>query len=406
MKMPRGHKANFIASVRGLMETLVLAERYEAVSPVSRMAQIVFEKHNEFKELSSMLVDVQNALNRAHEIKLSGKRHLGTYFRVIFYGVHHFGEEHRSEWVYREPGVTSLAEACERMVEAVRNALGHDHVEVIPENQVDVDKLKTSVAYVQMTHVEPCLVDPRNPSIVPVSDPMNYDAHTNNDRFVYEEPILDETVPKNAPEQAKLSLRRVYLRVAESFPNTRRRQRVVDRFERVLNPLELACDSLRFKAAQIRKILSAAGIFKGHGFDKSALHRLDLKGLQLLLQGSVSPTVNVGVLAYAEAFTMPSQQERYGADGRQKLVDAFKELMTELNESLKVNEAAIGADQAEYQCMLKNSFDGMKERLSSFFGGENFIIEPSKAKGSDGDGPELGPRTSMHVLDSISGVNR
>lgn len=97
------------------------------------------------------------------------------------------------------------------MVEAVRNALGHDHVEVIPENQVDVDKLKTSVAYVQMTHVEPCLVDPRNPSIVPVSDPMNYDAHTNNDRFVYEEPILDETVPKNAPEQAKLSLRRVYL---------------------------------------------------------------------------------------------------------------------------------------------------------------------------------------------------
>jgi len=45
--------------------------------------------------------------------------------------------------------------------------------------------------------------------------------------------------------------------------------------------------------------------------------------------------------------------------------------MTELNESLKVNEAAIGADQAEYQCMLKNSFDGMKERLSSFFGGEN-----------------------------------
>lgn len=38
-----------------------------------------------------MLVDVQNALNRAHEIKLSGKRHLGTYFRVIFYGVHHFG---------------------------------------------------------------------------------------------------------------------------------------------------------------------------------------------------------------------------------------------------------------------------------------------------------------------------
>jgi len=44
--------------------------------------------------------------------------------------------------------------------------------------------------------------------------------------------------------------------------------------------------------------------------------------------------------------------------------------MTELYEALKVNEAAIGADQQEYQNMMKNSFDGMLERLSAFFNGE------------------------------------
>lgn len=97
------------------------------------------------------------------------------------------------------------------MVELVRNALGHDHVEVIPENQVDVDKLRSSVAYVQMTHVEPCLADPQKPEAEPREDSMNYWAHTNIGRFVYEEPILDETAAKNTPEQAKLSLRRVYL---------------------------------------------------------------------------------------------------------------------------------------------------------------------------------------------------
>jgi hypothetical protein len=49
--------------------------------------------------------------------------------------------------------------------------------------------------------------------------------------------------------------------------------------------------------------------------------------------------------------------------------------MTELYEALKVNEAAIGADQQEYQNMMKNSFDGMLERLSSFFNGENVSLK-------------------------------
>lgn len=81
--------------------------------------------------------------------------------------------------------------------------------------------------------------------------------------------------------------------VENGFPNTRRRQRVVDRNEFALTPLELACESLIFKAGQIRRILRVAGIRRGaYGlFDKSALRRLDLKQLQLFLQGSVSPTV-------------------------------------------------------------------------------------------------------------------
>jgi hypothetical protein len=113
--------------------------------------------------------------------------------------------------VYREPGLTSLAEACERMIESIRHALGHDHVEVLPENQIDLDKLKSSVAYIQMTHVEPFLGDPDNTQASAVEDPMNYMAHTNIRRFFYEEAMMDESVAKDAPEQARLSLRRVYL---------------------------------------------------------------------------------------------------------------------------------------------------------------------------------------------------
>lgn len=97
------------------------------------------------------------------------------------------------------------------MIEGVRQALGHEHVEVLPENQIDVDKLKSSVAYVQMTHVEPFLGDPDNLQAVTVEDPMNYNSHTNIRRFFYEEPLVDGSVQKDAPEQARLSLKRVYL---------------------------------------------------------------------------------------------------------------------------------------------------------------------------------------------------
>lgn len=56
--------------------------------------------------------------------------------------------------------------------------------------------------------------------------------------------------------------------------------------------------------------------------------------------------------------------------------------MTELAYALRVNEAAVGADRAEYRLMLRNSFEGMLERLSSLFDGEkvvctfNFYIFP------------------------------
>lgn len=97
--------------------------------------------------------------------------------------------------------------------------------------------------------------------------------------------------------------------------------------------------------------------------------------------------------------------------------------MTELSEALKVNEAAISSDQTEYQNMMKNSFDGMLERLSAFFGEQNvsflsfkfkilkifqFIVQPNAmlngeyASNFSRNGT---PRSSMHILDTIGGVN-
>ena len=108
--------------------------------------------------------------------------------------------------------------------------------------------------------------------------------------------------------------------VENPFPNVLRRSRVVNVRERILNPLEVtifyntfisssfnfqvACEALLLKSSQVHRILAVAGIY---GSDKSVSkdsstpnspssrpklqQRLDLKQLELLLQGSISPSV-------------------------------------------------------------------------------------------------------------------
>lgn len=384
---------NFTSKVEKTIQTLVLAERYEAIGPICRLAIPLYEKMKDYRALVSMYVELQQAYSLADQVKITGKRHLGAYFRVYFYSANCFGDEHKTEWIYREPGLTSLAEAYERMTKACQLALGHDRVQIVPEKELDESKLDKDVAYVQMTHVEP--------SVEGNSDKTSFEAHTNIRRFMYESNDVDKTVPPEAPSLARQALKKVYLTTLSPFPNTCRRQRVTSREELFMNPLELAVDKLSFKADQIKKILESAAT--ADGSKKSLLARLDVKGLQLLLQGAVQPTVNVGPLAYAEAFTAPEQIQRYGQEGVKRLGDAFKKLMNVCADALQINEAAIGTDQAEYQQMLKNGFIAMLERLNGYFG-DAIPAGRTKAQSAATD-PSASKRKSAHILDSISGLN-
>jgi hypothetical protein len=77
--------------VEATIQTLILAERYEAIGPIARLAIPIYEKLKNFKALVSLYSELQQAYSRAGEVKASGKRHLGTYFRVVFYGKSNFG---------------------------------------------------------------------------------------------------------------------------------------------------------------------------------------------------------------------------------------------------------------------------------------------------------------------------
>lgn len=143
--------------------------------------------------------EIQQACSRAAEIKAHRKRHLGSYFKVIFYGQTHFGfvvlnlvsksrkylkgivvlkfyqfsdEAHTPEkpcsWVYRESRFTSLAEACDRILETARQFAGHDRVQLVLEKSQFKFDQQSDMAFVSVTSVDPCPVLP------------HFDFHLNN----------------------------------------------------------------------------------------------------------------------------------------------------------------------------------------------------------------------------------
>ncbi|KAI6205131.1 hypothetical protein M3Y94_00757800 [Aphelenchoides besseyi] len=414
--------------VEETMKTLIQSERYEAIGPLCRLAIPIYEKQSNHRALMAIYSDLLQVSSRAAEIEQSGKRHLGSYYRVVLFSPLHFRDDHKAEFVYREPGLTSLAEACDFMVKLFRRALNTEHVRFLTEHEVEPNNLDPAIAHLQITHVEPlsCITANQAPTegefeahLMRMQLPeMNFVAHTNVRQFYYEKPFIEPQPTdsnEKVAEQARLWLKRVFLTTEESFPSTRRRLRIVSSNISTLNPLMLACENLHRKAAQIQRILSNSGISPSGPLDRCKLNLLDIKGLQCLLQGSVSPTVNVGVLAYAEAFTSEAQRTKYGPEGLDKLKDAFRVFMAQLARALAVNEAAIGQDQSEYQEMMKNSFDGMVERLSTFFDNESFLPDqystsPNSVSTHSTVNPTstdtTGARNSTYILDSISGLQR
>ena len=83
------------------------------------------------------------------------KRVFGTYFRVGFYGWR-FGNIDGCEFVYREPGITKLAEISGRLEQTYAERFGRDNVHIVKDsNTVNRQRLHADVAYIQCTYVEP-----------------------------------------------------------------------------------------------------------------------------------------------------------------------------------------------------------------------------------------------------------
>ncbi|CAF0791221.1 unnamed protein product [Rotaria sordida] len=130
----------------GLMEQaavfLTHAHMYEAVNNIYHVLTPIYEANRDFKKLSQVHSKLHEYFNR---ILIQGhKRLFGTYFRVGFYGTK-FDELDGQEFIYKEPGITKLAEIASRLESFYIDKFGKTQVEMIKDSN-DVNRASLDLA--------------------------------------------------------------------------------------------------------------------------------------------------------------------------------------------------------------------------------------------------------------------
>lgn len=330
------------------------AERFEIVPEVYKIMIPIHERQRNFEALAKIYKTVSVTYDKILQVKRTGKRILGRYYRVAFFGKDFFDEESGKEFVYKEPKVTSLSEISERLRDIFGKKFGHENIRLImSEKEVDEKtECDPKYAYLQLTHVHPY-----NHAIEPNDRLTDFEKFDNNlSKFMFETPFS-----LSDPGKARSSFcndqckRRTVLTTMYQFPYVVKRIPVISKTVQVLSPIEVAIDEMESRVRELEEVVVTS--------DKP-----DLKKLQLKLQGSVSVQVNAGPLAYARAFLPPASRDSHGhafpAHKVNQLKSVFIDFTNVCEMALELNEKLIASDQHEYQEALRNNFKDMVTELS------------------------------------------
>uniref|UniRef100_A0A673G784 Dedicator of cytokinesis protein 8-like n=1 Tax=Sinocyclocheilus rhinocerous TaxID=307959 RepID=A0A673G784_9TELE len=285
---------------------------YEAVNEVYKVIVPILEAHRDFRRLAS----THDKLQRAFEniIQKGHKRMFGTYFRVGFYGSK-FGDLDEQEFIYKEPGITHLPEISHRLENFYSQCFGDGVLEMIKDSTpVDRKKLNLNKAYIQITFVEPYFDD------YEMKDRLtNFEKNFNLRRFMYTTPFTKSGRPRG--ELSEQYKRKTILTTMHAFPYIKTRINVIQKEEFDLTPIEVAIEDMQKKTRELAE----------------ATHREkpDAVMLQMVLQGSVTATVNQGPLEVAQVFLneIPADPKLFRHHNKLRL--CFKEFI--LRDSFKRN---------------------------------------------------------------------
>ncbi|XP_032133435.1 dedicator of cytokinesis protein 9 isoform X11 [Sapajus apella] len=364
------------------------AERYELIADIYKLIIPIYEKRRDFERLAHLYDTLHRAYSKVTEVMHSGRRLLGTYFRVAFFGQAaqyqftdsetdvegFFEDEDGKEYIYKEPKLTPLSEISQRLLKLYSDKFGSENVKMIQDSgKVNPKDLDSKYAYIQVTHVIPFFDEKELQE-----RKTEFERSHNIRRFMFEMPFTQTGKRQGGvEEQCK---RRTILTAIHCFPYVKKRIPVMYQHHTDLNPIEVAIDEMSKKVAELRQLCSSAEV--------------DMIKLQLKLQGSVSVQVNAGPLAYARAFLDDTNTKRYPDNKVKLLKEVFRQFVEACGQALAVNERLIKEDQLEYQEEMKANYREMAKELSEIMHEQ---ICPLEEKAS------VLPN-SLHIFNAISGT--
>ncbi|XP_041835168.1 LOW QUALITY PROTEIN: dedicator of cytokinesis protein 9-like [Melanotaenia boesemani] len=365
------------------------AERYELIADVYKLIIPIYEQRRDFEKLTHLYDTLHRAYTKVMEVMHTGKRLLGTYFRVAFFGqaAGFFEDEDGKEYIYKEPKFTPLSEISQRLLKLYSDKFGQENVKIIQDSgKVNPKDLDSKYAYIQVTHVTPYLDDKE------LEDrKTDFEKSHNIRRFVFETPFtVSGKKQGGVEEQCK---RRTILTTTHCFPYVKKRIAVMYQHQTDLSPIEVAIDEMSAKVAELRLLCSASEV--------------DMIRLQLKLQGSISVQVNAGPLAYARAFLDDSSAKKYPDNKVKQLKEVFRQFVDACGHALGVNERLIKEDQQEYHDEMKANYRDLTRELSSIMHEQiNPVEDGSRSTLSDSLGifnaisstPSTNPHGSTTVL--------
>nr|XP_048278241.1 dedicator of cytokinesis protein 9 isoform X7 [Myodes glareolus] len=364
------------------------AERYELIADIYKLIIPIYEKRRDFERLAHLYDTLHRAYSKVTEVMHSGRRLLGTYFRVAFFGQAaqyqftdsatdvegFFEDEDGKEYIYKEPKLTPLSEISQRLLKLYSDKFGSENVKMIQDSgKVNPKDLDSKFAYIQVTHVTPFFDEKELQE-----RRTEFERCHNIRRFMFEMPFTQTGKRQGGvEEQCK---RRTVLTAIHCFPYVKKRIPVMYQHHTDLNPIEVAIDEMSKKVSELRQLCSSAEV--------------DMIKLQLKLQGSVSVQVNAGPLAYARAFLDDTNTKRYPDNKVKLLKEVFRQFVEACGQALAVNERLIKEDQLEYQEEMKANYREMAKELSDIMREQ---ICPLEEKTS------VLPN-SLHIFNAISGT--
>ncbi|XP_048124609.1 dedicator of cytokinesis protein 9 isoform X3 [Alosa alosa] len=354
------------------------AERYELISDIYRLIIPIYEQRRDFEKLAHLYDTLHRAYTKVMEVMHTGKRLLGTYFRVAFFGqaAGFFEDEDGKEYIYKEPKFTPLSEISQRLLKLYSDKFGPDNVKMIQDSgRVNPKDLDSKFAYIQVTHVTPYLEEKELEE-----RRTDFERSHNIRRFVFETPFtVSGKKQGGVEEQCK---RRTVLTTTHCFPYVKKRIAVMYQHHTDLSPIEVAIDEMSGKVGELRALCSTSEV--------------DMIRLQLKLQGSISVQVNAGPLAYARAFLDDGCQKKYADNKVKQLKEVFRQFVDTCGQGLGVNERLIKEDQQEYHDEMKANYRDLTRELSAIMHEQIFPVEDGVAKNALSD--------SLHIFNAISGT--